>query len=157
MTSACADLAIRLTYGDADIDRRFLWTLGAHLLFTSALVLGIIAVRQPNGSQTLAILNDLIAYSEMRSSDPWLNDFEVAEIKVIEMCIAQSKALRQRQRTESFSSPRLTSRDWTLSQDHAGSEDQWASLWSDPNFVLSENFDIVAWEKVIENLAIGLR
>lgn len=91
ISSASSDLKIRLhsvRYGTAENMR---WTLGTHNMFNSALILGIIAVRRPNAPQTAAILEDLQEYCERLREDAWLNEFGLAEVKVVELCIARTK------------------------------------------------------------------
>jgi hypothetical protein len=60
-------------------------------MFNSALILGIIAVRRPNAPQTAAILDDLQEYCERLREDAWLNEFGLAEVKVVELCIVRTK------------------------------------------------------------------
>ena len=67
--------------------------IGMHSLFNSALILGIIAVKEPFAAQTRAILEDLTAFCEKQRNDIWVNEFTLAEIKVVELCIASSKRL----------------------------------------------------------------
>ncbi|KAK5796494.1 hypothetical protein VI817_005779 [Penicillium citrinum] len=91
IASASSDLKIRLhsvKYGTAENMR---WTLGTHNMFNSALILGIIAVRRPNAPQTAVILDDLQEYCEKLREDAWLNEFGLAEVKVVELCIARAK------------------------------------------------------------------
>ncbi|CAI7637205.1 unnamed protein product [Penicillium manginii] len=91
IASASSDLKIRLhsvKYGTAENMR---WTLGTHNMFNSALILGIIAVRRPNAPQTAAILDDLQEYCERLREDAWLNEFGLAEVKVVELCIVRTK------------------------------------------------------------------
>lgn len=93
ISSASSDLKMRLralTYGTAENMR---WTLGTHNMFNSALILGIIAVRRPNAAQTAGILDDLDEYCEKLRRDPWLNEFGLAEVKVVELCIARTRGL----------------------------------------------------------------
>ncbi|GES60016.1 transcription factor, fungi [Aspergillus terreus] len=91
ISSASSDLKMRLralTYGTAENMR---WTLGTHNMFNSALILGIIAVRRPNAAQTAGILEDLDEYCEKLRKDPWLNEFGLAEVKVVELCVARTR------------------------------------------------------------------
>ncbi|KAL5355876.1 fungal-specific transcription factor domain-containing protein [Aspergillus floccosus] len=93
ISSASSDLKMRLralAYGTAENMR---WTLGTHNMFNSALILGIIAVRRPNAAQTAGILDDLDEYCEKLRKDPWLNEFGLAEVKVVELCIARTRGL----------------------------------------------------------------
>jgi hypothetical protein len=59
-------------------------------MFNSALILGIIAVRHPHSAQTAAILNDLEEYCERLGKDVWLNEFGLADVKVVELCIIRT-------------------------------------------------------------------
>ncbi|KAI8938459.1 hypothetical protein NX059_004352 [Plenodomus lindquistii] len=94
ISSACADLAMRIDYFQQPLNDRLKWTLGPHHLFNSALVLGIIAVKDPHSRRCHAILEDLTAYCEMQRSDVWLNEFALAEVKIIELCIRKSTQSR---------------------------------------------------------------
>ncbi|KAJ8116810.1 hypothetical protein OPT61_g1849 [Boeremia exigua] len=67
---------------------------GAHHLFNSALVLGIIAMKDPHSPRSHAILEDLTAYSEMQRADVWLNEFALAEVKIIELCVKKANQFR---------------------------------------------------------------
>lgn len=67
--------------------------IGMHSLFNSALILGIIAVKEPFAAHTRAILEDLTAFCEKQRNDIWVNEFTLAEIKVVELCIASSRRL----------------------------------------------------------------
>lgn len=71
------------------------WSLGPHHLFNSALVLGIIAVKDPHSDQCDAILEDLTACCDIQRGDIWLDEFSLAEVKIIELCIKKSKQFRE--------------------------------------------------------------
>ncbi len=92
MSSALADLKIRLRTMTNTAAENMRWAFGAHNLFNSAMILGIIAVRDPHSIQTSAILEDLEAYCESLRRDPWLNEFGIAELKVIELCVSKVRA-----------------------------------------------------------------
>lgn len=94
ISSACADLAMRIDYFQQPLNDRLKWTLGPHHLFNSALVLGIIAVKDPHSRRCHAILEDLTAYCDMQRSDIWLNEFALAEVKIIELCIKKATQFR---------------------------------------------------------------
>ncbi|KAF2013948.1 hypothetical protein BU24DRAFT_424960 [Aaosphaeria arxii CBS 175.79] len=94
ITSACADLDMRLRYLAQPFHDRLKWSLGPHHLFNSALVLGIIAVRDPHSRRSHAILEDLSAYCDMQRNDTWLNEFALAEVKIVELCIKKANDLR---------------------------------------------------------------
>ncbi|KAK7704208.1 hypothetical protein SLS57_010591 [Botryosphaeria dothidea] len=94
IASACADLSMRLQSLSQPLQDRLRWTLGPHYLFNSALVLGIIAVRDPFSHRSLAILEDLAAYCAMQRRDIWVNEFALAEVKIVELCIKKARELR---------------------------------------------------------------
>lgn len=95
ISSACADLKLKLGLRSQSMAERLKSAIAMHNLFNSALVLGIIAVREPFGTQTGAILEDLSAYCEKQRADRWVNEFALAEIKVIELCIASARKSRR--------------------------------------------------------------
>jgi len=94
MESATIDLQSRLSIYNVELVERFRWGLGSHQLFNSALVLGIIGVRSPNTQESYGIIEDLEAYCEKQTSDLWMNEFGLAEVKVVQMCITRAKQLR---------------------------------------------------------------
>ncbi|KAH8820238.1 fungal-specific transcription factor domain-containing protein [Xylogone sp. PMI_703] len=91
LSSACADLKTRLSHQSSDSAGHYTWCLGAHQLFNSAIILGILAIREPRSTQTMAIIDDLEAYCEKQNTEMWMNEFGYAEIKVVQMCIAKLK------------------------------------------------------------------
>jgi len=91
ITSACADLRLKLNFRPSNMAERLMAGIGMHSLFNSALILGIIAVKDPFSSQTRAITEDLTAFCEKQRGDSWVNEFSLAEIKVVELCIASSR------------------------------------------------------------------
>lgn len=91
IASACADLDMRLKYFSQPLAERLKWALGPHHLFNSALVLGIIVVRDPHSRRSQAILEDLAAYCEMQRNDIWVNEFALAEVKIVELCIRKAR------------------------------------------------------------------
>ncbi|KAH6692255.1 fungal-specific transcription factor domain-containing protein [Plectosphaerella plurivora] len=95
MSSACADLKLKLSMRSQGMADRLKSAIAMHNLFNSALVLGIIAVRDPFSPRAPAILDDLAAYCEKQRADRWVNEFALAEIKVIELCIASAKKSRR--------------------------------------------------------------
>lgn len=103
ISSACADLAMRIEYFQQPIHDRLKWTLGPHHLFNSALVLGIIAVKDPHSARSHAILEDLAAYSEMQRADIWLNEFALAEVKIVELCVKKANQFRADRATDGAS------------------------------------------------------
>lgn len=91
ISSACADLRLKLSLRDLTMADRLKAGAAMHNLFNSALVLGIIAVKDPYSARTGAILEDLSAYCEKQRADTWVNEFVMAEVKVIELCIATAR------------------------------------------------------------------
>lgn len=91
ISSACADLRMKLNFRPSSMAERLKAGIGMHSLFNSALILGIIAVKEPFATQTRAILEDLTAFCEKQRNDIWVNEFSLAEIKVVELCITSSK------------------------------------------------------------------
>jgi hypothetical protein len=91
LSSARADLGTRLNNHTSDAAERYASSLASHQLFNSAIILGIIAVREVKSPQTPGVVEDLEAYCEMQRSEMWLSEFGLAEIKVVEMCIAKLK------------------------------------------------------------------
>ncbi|ETS82372.1 hypothetical protein PFICI_04248 [Pestalotiopsis fici W106-1] len=91
IASACADLEMRLKYFSQPLVDRMKWTLGPHNMFNSALILGIIIVRDPFSNRSQAILEDLEAYCELQRNDVWLNEFALAEVKICELCIKKTR------------------------------------------------------------------
>ncbi|WQF84636.1 hypothetical protein CDEST_09650 [Colletotrichum destructivum] len=91
IASACADLEMGLKLFGQPLNDRLKWSLGPHNLFNSALVLGIIAVRDPHSRRSQAILEDLAAYCEMQRNDVWLNEFALAEVKIVELCVKKAR------------------------------------------------------------------
>lgn len=91
LSSACADLGLKLGLRHATMADRLNAGGAMHNLFDSALVLGIMVVRDLTGRQTAAIVEDLAAYCEKQRADPWVNEFALAEVKVIELCVAKAR------------------------------------------------------------------
>ncbi|KAK1991835.1 fungal-specific transcription factor domain-containing protein [Colletotrichum falcatum] len=91
IASACADLDMGLKLFGQPLGDRLKWSLGPHNLFNSALVLGIIAVRDPHSRRSQAILEDLAAYCEMQRNDVWLSEFAMAEVKIVELCVKKAR------------------------------------------------------------------
>ena len=86
---------MRMSYFQQPLHDRLKWTLGPHHMFNSALVLGIIAVKEPHSAQSHAIVEDLVAYCEMQRKDIWLNEFALAEVKIVELCIKKVDQFRR--------------------------------------------------------------
>lgn len=95
ISSACADLKLKLGFRYRSMADRIKAGGAMHNLFNSALVLGIFAVRDPLSQRTGAILEDLAAYCEKQRADLWVNEFALIEVKVIELCVATAKKLRR--------------------------------------------------------------
>lgn len=97
--SACADLRLKLSFRPQSMADRLKAGAAMNNLFNSALVLGIIAVRDPNSARTAAILEDLVAYCEKLRADAWVNEFALAEVKVIELCITSARKTTREENT----------------------------------------------------------
>ncbi|OAA81940.1 hypothetical protein LEL_01485 [Akanthomyces lecanii RCEF 1005] len=95
-----------------------------HNLFNSALVLGIIAVRDSMSSRTGAILEDLAAYCEKQRADTWVNEFVLIEVKVIELCTSTAKKLRRdngsAERRTGYALPQATESNVEMSRTQPG-------------------------------------
>ncbi|OKL55531.1 hypothetical protein UA08_09190 [Talaromyces atroroseus] len=93
-TSACADLKTRLDHDDnCGPAEHYAWCLGTPQLFNSAIVLGVLAIQeQSRGTRDVdAVVNDLQSYCDKQKHEMWINDFRLAEVKVVEMCIEKLK------------------------------------------------------------------
>jgi hypothetical protein len=100
IASACADLRLKLNFRPATMADRLKAGGAMHNLFNSALVLGIIVVRDPHAAKTGAILEDLAAYCEKQRADVWVNEFALAEVKVIELCVSSARRLSREGRPQ---------------------------------------------------------
>lgn len=179
ISSASSDLKIRLqslNYGTVENMR---WTLGTHNMFNSALILGITAVRRPNAPQTAGILDDLEEYCKRLREDASLNvslnEFGLAEVKVVELCIARTKELSRAQidsistiipdsirptddRTASVPTPDVSDLTSTVpgpspDQPSGYSPDMtWPAIWEDQNFVFPQAADFETWEQMISEI-----
>ncbi|CAG8046669.1 unnamed protein product [Penicillium olsonii] len=173
ISSASADLKVRLKslgYGTAENMR---WTLGTHNMFNSAFILGIIAVRRPHAAQTAAILNDLEEYCERLRKDVWLNEFGLAEVKVVELCIIRTTGLaqsaRQSDEQPAMSPPEVVpdlvthngerepmmAADINLEPNILGASPDmiWPAVWEDSNFAFPQAADLSTWEQMISEIA----
>lgn len=179
IASACADLDMGLKLFSQPLNDRLKWSLGPHNLFNGALVLGIIAVRDPHSRRSQAILEDLTAYCEMQRNDVWLNEFALAEVKIVELCV---KKARQSQPTPPDqmvplaltdpaerpaqavgranmmpTQPQLPVESPDFDPLLAGlglpfSTSSAQMTWDDPGFFLPENGDLSQWEHVINTI-----
>jgi Fungal specific transcription factor domain len=92
--SACADLKTRLEHDDnSEPAEHYIWCLGTPQLFNSAIILGVLAIQeQSRGNRDVdAVVNDLQSYCDKQKHEMWINDFRLAEVKVVEMCIEKLK------------------------------------------------------------------
>lgn len=181
MSSACSDLALRLKYFGQPLPDRLKWALGPHHLFNGVLVLGVIAVQDPHSPRTHALLEDLDAYCEMQRNDVWVNEFALAEVKIVELCISKAKGLRQSNKrslpnsmasTEPTNTPVPASAQtslgvpaplsgFDLSSDQSLNDrlfppfpiDPSANFWHDPALTLPEAIDLQQWEYVLDSIA----
>ncbi|CAD0094379.1 unnamed protein product [Aureobasidium mustum] len=95
ISSACADLQIRLSLHNPTMSERIKAYSSTQQLSNSALILGIIAVQSPYAQQTEGILSDLQSYCYQQYHDPWSNEFSLAEARVVELCIKRTLQARQ--------------------------------------------------------------
>ncbi|KAH8179095.1 fungal specific transcription factor domain-containing protein [Sarocladium implicatum] len=184
ISSACADLKLKLGLRNTSMADRLNAGGAMHNLFNSGLVLGIIAVRDPFSARTNAILEDLAAYCEKLRGDPWTNEFALAELKVIELCIASARrAARNRNlgdRRATLTSASSTgdmpppvghatsaraSQSWTpaaadsmVSQPDMmnGIDEAWLDNWFGPtrNFPEPGEVDFQFWEDLVGTLEV---
>lgn len=92
--SACADLKTRLEHDDnCEPADHYTWCLGAPQLFNSAIVLGLLAIQEqsPVARDLHPVINDLQSFCEKERNEIWVNDFRLAEVKVVELCIDRLK------------------------------------------------------------------
>ncbi|KAJ0281314.1 hypothetical protein COL940_005770 [Colletotrichum noveboracense] len=173
------DKEIETWRGSQPLNDRLKWSLGPHNLFNSALVLGIIAVRDPHSRRSQAILEDLAAYCEMQRNDVWLNEFALAEVKIVELCVKKARQSQppapnpmvplalaspaERPMTSAgpqnvmTTQPQLPveSPDFDpllvgLGLPYSTSSAQ--MTWDDPGFFLPESGDLSQWEHVINTI-----
>lgn len=178
VASSCADLEMRLKYFSQPLTDRLKWSLGSHHLFNSALILGIIVVRDPHSRQSQAILEDLVAYCEMQKNDIWLNEFALAEVKIVELCIKKAKQLRSSasSNAETFARPTPMQQDslgiasenveTRITQTNSPVEFMPSNLgmhvphgtgmgpvsWDDPSLFFPETGDLLQWEHVLNSI-----
>lgn len=179
IASACSDLDMGLKLFGQPLSDRLKWSLGPHNLFNSALVLGIIAVRDPHSRRSQAILEDLTAYCEMQKNDVWLNEFALAEVKIVELCV--NKARQSHPAPPSQIVPLALAHPAGHPVQHVGrasvmptqpqlpvespcfdpllaglglpfSTSSAQMTWDDPGFFLPENGDLSQWEHVINTI-----
>jgi hypothetical protein len=171
ISSACADLRLKLGFRSVNMADRVKAGGAMHNLFNSALVLGIIAVREPTSPKTLAIVEDLAAYCEKQRADTWVNEFVLAEVKVIELCIASVRKSRRDgtggdRRTgtldhqgHELGNTRLP-QGWTpadtdgLPSDMSSLEqdESWLDNWFGPTRNFPEPIDFQLWEDLVGSL-----
>jgi len=180
ISSACADLKTKLARRNPTMAERLKFNVAAHSLFNSALVLGVIAVREPYTQRTEEILEDLQAFCEKQHADRWVNEFELAEIRVVELCIASVRKTRQETRVESApqgqsdatmapfqdsSNFQESASNNVLPEDgrevsmHMSSNDNvlrqgddWLNMWLGPTRAFPEPSDFQTWEELVEDL-----
>ena len=132
-----------------------------HNLFNSALVLGIIAVKEPHSPRTNAILEDLAAYCEKMRADTWANEFVMAEVKVIELCIytARKTSGGGSERSHSTQRPDLDNAacqdgdvSYTDELDVHAPYESWLDSWLGPTRTFPEPLDYQFWEDLVGTL-----
>ncbi|KAK6205720.1 hypothetical protein LQW54_008300 [Pestalotiopsis sp. IQ-011] len=170
IASACADLDMRLKYFAQPLADRMKWTLGPHHLFNSALVLGIIVVRDPTSRRSQAILEDLAAYCEMQRNDIWLDEFALAEVKICELCIKKARQATRGVRPASSVVPTATAMtaspavpavaeefyDPFFGNPMAGNFGaiplDGAMMWDKQNYAFPEPANLSHWEHIIDSI-----
>ncbi|KZL86295.1 fungal specific transcription factor domain-containing protein [Colletotrichum incanum] len=181
IASACADLDMGLKLFNQPLNDRLKWSLGPHNLFNSALVLGIIAVRDPHSRRSQAILEDLAAYCEMQRNDVWLNEFAMAEVKIVELCVKKARqsqpppastlvplalasASPSRRPSQPVGQTPIMPTQPQLPVESPDFDPLMAGLglpysttsaqmtWDDPGFFLPESGDLSQWEHVLNTI-----
>ncbi|EPE04218.1 nuclear protein [Ophiostoma piceae UAMH 11346] len=169
ISAACADLRLKLSVRRATMADRLKASLAAHHLFNSALVLGIITVREPLSTEAGPILADLQAYCDLLAADIWSNDFVLAEVKVIALCIASARKARREAAAALLDEPtsvlsaaastattgihagRQHSQSGTPRDSMYGNE-HWLDTWLGPTGTFPEPVDFRLWEDLVDNL-----
>lgn len=182
ISSACADLKLKLGFRNVRMADRLKAGGAMHNLFNSALVLGIIVVREPFSPKTMAIVEDLTTYCEKQRADMWVNEFVLAEVKVVEMCIASARKSRRDEPSlgdrrvggatsqvvgsgsESSHSANFSrlSQGWTPAADLdslpsdfegiQGTDDNWLDNWFGPLRNFTEPINFQFWEDLVGNV-----
>lgn len=166
ISSACADLNLRLTFRYSNMADRIKAGGAMHNLFNSALVLGVIAVKDPLSMKSAAIVDDLVAYCEKQRADAWVNEFALAEVKVIELCIANVRKARREGKDGSDQNTSVIddSRYWSSAAADSSlhseipimDEDQnWFDNWLGMTRNFSEPMDFRFWESLVETFENG--
>lgn len=101
VSSACADLAAKMDQVQPSMADRLKLHVCSSQVYNSALVLGIIVVQRPFERRSLLIVEELQAYCARQKADRWVNEFERAEIKIIELCIARVRESHRDRNTSS--------------------------------------------------------
>jgi hypothetical protein len=109
ISSACADLRIKLALHNPTMVERIKADAGTQQLSNSALILGIVAIQSPYAPQTEGILDDLHSYCFQQYHDPWANEFGLAEARVVELCITRTLQARLPPATSQVSLPTVVS------------------------------------------------
>ncbi|KAL6354074.1 hypothetical protein LRP88_12626 [Fusarium phalaenopsidis] len=161
ISSACADLRQKLSLRNSSMTDRLLAGAAMHNLFNSALVLGIIAVKEPHSPRTNAILEDLAAYCEKMRADTWANEFVMAEVKVIELCIytARKTSGGGSERSHSTQRPDVDNAacqdgdvSYTDELDVHAPYESWLDSWLGPTRTFPEPLDYQFWEDLVGTL-----
>ncbi|KAF4464266.1 hypothetical protein FALBO_8899, partial [Fusarium albosuccineum] len=158
VSSATADLRLKLSLRNLSMTDRLLAGAAMHNLFNSALVLGIIAVKDPHSPRTGAILEDLAAYCEKMRADTWVNEFVMAEVKVIELCIHTARKTRREgserpqpaQISDSHNAPwQGGDVSYTAGLDVQAPYESWLDSWFGPTRTFPEPLDYQLWEDLV--------
>jgi hypothetical protein len=170
ISSACADLRIKLDLHNPTMSERIKADAGTQQLSNSALILGIIAIQSPFAPQTEGILNDLQSYCYQQHHDPWANEFGLAEARVVELCITRTLQARLSSATSQSSPNTVQSISLTRSvSDHALAPGSLTQDFSDSSCIATEPgltgtepwsfnefpelMDFTYWEGLIDNLS----
>ena len=151
ISSACADLKLKLGFRNLTMADRITASGAMHNLFNSALVLGVLAVREPMSARTMPIVEDLAAYCEKLRSDVWANEFVLAEVKVIELCVASVRKARQ-DNVASHAKPDNGAgpSSWSFDMD-AELGENWLDGWFGQTR-FAEPIDFQFWEELVGNM-----
>ncbi|RDW60596.1 hypothetical protein BP6252_11979 [Coleophoma cylindrospora] len=174
ISSACADLKIKLGFRNPTMADRIKANVAAFRLFNSALILGVVIVKDPHGEKSEAILNDLQEYCDKINRDTWSNGFGLAEVRVVELCIARATQMRQdlvmQQNRYQVQEEALSFQDGRTAEQNVQSEaadvlpDQsmfesqldptegLSDLWSSHYFPQPTNYHV--WEGLVDQLAV---
>lgn len=173
LNSACADLKLKLGFRHLTMATRLKSNIAAHQLFNSALILGIIVVRDPYAPNADGILEDLQAYCDKLNADSWVNEAGLAEVRVVELCVARARKARG-ERASMDHTPEIDVENMNPSMmpepgpgdmtneltpapyiDQTQVDDSLTEFLSNPAFFFPETMDYQIWEGLVDDLAPG--